>query len=87
MLKLHRLGHQVDEFLLNPDAILTIEANPDTVITLTNDVKIIVAEPPDRVAAKVREYRIEILEGAMRRRRSRRAAAAAARAESLRQRS
>jgi uncharacterized protein YlzI (FlbEa/FlbD family) len=33
MITLHRLGHAVDTFQINPDAITTIEATPDTVIT------------------------------------------------------
>jgi uncharacterized protein YlzI (FlbEa/FlbD family) len=68
MITLHRLGHQVEAFLLNPDLIMTVEATPDTVITLTNATKIVVAEPPERVAADVRSHRIEVLAGAMDRR-------------------
>jgi flagellar protein FlbD len=49
MITLHRLGHQVEEFHLNPDLIMTIEANPDTVIALTTGAKVVVAEPPERV--------------------------------------
>jgi flagellar protein FlbD len=76
MITLHRLGHQVETFHLNPDLILTIEANPDTVITLTSGAKIVVAEPPERVSAKVRAYRVEILSDALSRSSARRAAAA-----------
>lgn len=67
MITLHRLGHQVEAFELNPDLIFTVEANPDTVITLTTGAKIIVAEPPERVVAAVKAYRVEILAEAMRR--------------------
>ena len=68
MITLHRLGHQVETFQLNPELIMTVEATPDTVITLTNGAKIVVAEPPERVVADVRDHRIEILAGAMDRR-------------------
>ena len=68
MITLHRLGHQVEAFQLNPDLIMTVEANPDTVITLTNGAKIVVAEPPDRVVADVQRYRVDILAGALQRR-------------------
>jgi uncharacterized protein YlzI (FlbEa/FlbD family) len=68
MISLHRLGHQVEAFQLNPDLIMTVEATPDTVITLSNGTKIVVAEPPERVVADVREHKIEILAGAMERR-------------------
>jgi len=70
MISLHRLGHQAEEFHLNPDLIVTVEANPDTVITLTTGTKVVVAEPPDRVVEEIRSYRVEILSGALSRRRS-----------------
>jgi flagellar protein FlbD len=68
MITLHRLGHQVEAFHLNPDLIMTVEANPDTVITLTNGAKIVVAEPPERVVSDVRRHRVDILAGALQRR-------------------
>ncbi len=69
MISLHRLGHQAEEFHLNPDLIVTVEANPDTVITLTTGTKVVVAEPPDRVVEEIRAYRVGILSGALGRRR------------------
>jgi flagellar protein FlbD len=69
MISLHRLGHQAEEFHLNPDLIVTVEANPDTVVTLTTGTKIVVAETPDRVVEEIRDYRTEILSGALNRRR------------------
>ena len=65
MITLHRLGHVLEAFQLNSELIMTIEANPDTVITLTNGHKIVVAETPERVADAVRAQRIEVLAGAM----------------------
>jgi len=62
---LHRLGHKVEEFLLNPDLILTVEANPDTVVTLTSGVKVVVVESPPRVAEEVRAWRAAILADAL----------------------
>jgi flagellar protein FlbD len=76
MIKLHRLGHKLEEFYLNPDLIFTVEANPDTVITLTTGVKIVVGELPQRVLAEVRAYRVDILSGALKRRQEERAAEA-----------
>jgi flagellar protein FlbD len=76
MITLHRLGHSLEPFHLNPDLIFTVEANPDTVITLTTGVKIVVAEPPQRVVAEVRSYRVDILAGALKRRQEARAAEA-----------
>ncbi len=69
MIPLHRLGHQAEEFALNPDLIVTVEANPDTVVTLTTGTKIVVAEPPHRVVELIREYRVAVLSGALQRRR------------------
>jgi flagellar protein FlbD len=68
MISLHRLGHQAEEFHLNPDLIVTVEANPDTVITLTTGTKIVVSEPPERVVDEIRGYRVAVLSGALRRR-------------------
>ena len=68
MITLHRLGHSAEPFHLNPDLIVTVEANPDTVITLTTGTKIVVAEPAERVVAEISEYRVEVLSGALRRR-------------------
>jgi flagellar protein FlbD len=70
VIRLHRLAHEAEEFLLNPDLIVTVEANPDTVITLTNGTKIVVCEPPERVAAAVSRFRAEVLSQAMILRRS-----------------
>ena len=42
MITLHRLGHKLEIFRLNPDLIVTVEATPDTVITLATGAKIVV---------------------------------------------
>ncbi len=65
MITLHRLGHVLEAFQLNCELIMTIEATPDTVITLTNGHKVVVAETPERVAEEVRTQRIAVLAGAM----------------------
>ncbi|HLH65888.1 MAG TPA: flagellar FlbD family protein [Solirubrobacteraceae bacterium] len=68
MITLHRLGHQVDTFQINPDVIVTVEATPDTVLTIVNGQKIVVAEPPERVAKEISDYRARILAEALLRR-------------------
>ena len=68
MIRLHRLGGS-EEFDLNPDLVLTVESTPDTVVTLTTGSKLIVAESPDAVTAAVREWRVGILERALKRNR------------------
>ncbi|MCS7234200.1 MAG: flagellar FlbD family protein [Synergistetes bacterium] len=55
MVKLTRLNGK--EFVINADLIETIEATPDTVITLVNEHKYIVKEPVDEVIRKVIEYK------------------------------
>jgi uncharacterized protein YlzI (FlbEa/FlbD family) len=66
MIRLHRLGHMDDEpFHLNPDLILTIEAHPDTVVTLTTGIKVLVAESPDVVVDAVRQWRSSVLASAL----------------------
>jgi flagellar protein FlbD len=60
MIVLHRLGHDAEPFHLNPDLIVTVEALPDTVVTLTTGAKIVVLESPDRVADEVRAWRAGI---------------------------
>ncbi len=69
MIRLHRLGGESHEFDLNPDLVLSVEATPDTVVTLTTGSKLVVAESPDSVTAAVREWRVGILERALRRNR------------------
>lgn len=69
MIRLHRLGGEGHEFDLNPDLVLSVESTPDTVVTLTTGSKLVVAESPDAVTAAVREWRVGILERALRRNR------------------
>lgn len=69
MIRLHRLGGENHEFDLNPDLVLSVEATPDTVVTLTTGSKLVVTESPDSVTAAVREWRVGILERALRRNR------------------
>jgi flagellar protein FlbD len=76
MITLHRLGHATEKLHLNHDMIVTVEANPDTVITLKTGAKIVVAETADEVVREVRDCRVEILTEAMRHRRQERAAPA-----------
>jgi uncharacterized protein YlzI (FlbEa/FlbD family) len=68
MITLHRLGIRSEELHLNPDLITTVEAHPDTVVTLATGAKIVVGESAEEVAEAVRRWRVEILSGALRRR-------------------
>ena len=72
MITLHRLGHAAEPFHLNPDLIVTVEANPDTVITL--DHRRPRSSSPRRRSASptlVRACRVELLSLALESRRAR----------------
>ncbi|MEB3198128.1 MAG: flagellar FlbD family protein [Candidatus Sericytochromatia bacterium] len=47
-------------FILNSDLISTIEATPDTVLSLTTDHKLVVKESPDEVVARIVAYKRSI---------------------------
>lgn len=55
MIELTRLNKT--KFVLNCEWIETVEATPDTVITLTNGKKYVIAEKVDEVIQKVVEYK------------------------------
>lgn len=54
MIKLTRLNGS--ELWVNADLIEFLEATPDTVISLVDGKKIVVADPPERVVAAVIAY-------------------------------
>jgi uncharacterized protein YlzI (FlbEa/FlbD family) len=65
VIQLHRLAHQGESFLLNPDLVSIIEAHPDTVIALTTGVKVLVIETPEEIARLIRTWRADILRDAL----------------------
>jgi flagellar protein FlbD len=64
MIELHRLGAGPAPFHLNPDLIVTVEATPDTTISLTTGTKVMVVEGVEVVVARIKEWRAGILAGA-----------------------
>lgn len=60
MITLHRLGREASEVVLNADLICTVEATPDTVITLVTGARIVVTESTDEVIAEVLDWRAQI---------------------------
>lgn len=58
MISVNRLNKQ--EIWINPHLIETIEATPDTVITLTNGKRLVVKEPATVVVEKIIQYRRKI---------------------------
>ena len=57
MILLHRLGRDRTPFHLNADLIVSIEANPDTVVHLATGSNPVVMETPEEVVAEVRAWR------------------------------
>ena len=57
MILLHRLGRDRTPFHLNADLIVSIEANPDTVVHLATGTNLVVMETPEEVVAEVRSWR------------------------------
>jgi flagellar protein FlbD len=45
-----------NRFFLNAEMILSVEATPDCVITLVNDVKLLVKDRPEDVVKKIVSY-------------------------------
>jgi len=48
-------------FYINPELIQTAEGTPDTVITLTNNKKLLVKETPEEIAERFIEFRRKTL--------------------------
>ena len=67
MIELHKLSHEREPFLLNPDLIERIDAAPDCHVTLTTGTRITVCESVDEVLARIKAWRIDILAEGLRR--------------------
>lgn len=66
MIVLHRLGHSAEPFLLNCDLIVTVEACPDTVVTLATGARILVGESPDDITRSILRWKSDIRRAALR---------------------
>ena len=62
MIELHH-GREKRPLYVNSDLIETVEATPDTVITLTTAKKLIVLETPAEIVALVVEFRRRLQSG------------------------
>jgi len=58
MIALHRLNNQ--PIMINPDLIESLEATPDTVVTLTSGNKLVVRDSMDDVREKIIEFKRRI---------------------------
>lgn len=59
MILVHRL--KGEPMFLNADLIESIEARPDTVITLVDGRKAVVAETPEELVDRIRQFRAAVL--------------------------
>lgn len=59
MILVHRL--QGEPLFINADLIEVVEMAPDTIVTLVDGRKIIVAEGPDEIVARIRQFRAATL--------------------------
>lgn len=66
MIVIHRITHPNEPVHLNPDLIQTIEANPDTVVALTNASRFVVIETPTEITQLIRSWRASVLVEALR---------------------
>jgi flagellar protein FlbD len=67
MISVHRLGHLDEPFQVNPDLIETVEAHPDTVMTLATGHKYVLAESAEDVRQLVLDWRADVMSAAFRR--------------------
>jgi flagellar protein FlbD len=65
MIVLHRLGHSAEPFHLNPDLIVTVEACPDTVVTLATGARILVCEDPHAISRAILRWKAAIRRAAL----------------------
>jgi flagellar protein FlbD len=66
MIRLHRLSSSRDPFWLNPDLVLSLESTPDCHILLTTGSSMAVCEREEEVVRLIREWRTDVLKGALR---------------------
>ncbi len=59
MIAVHRL--RGEPMFLNADLVESIEATPDTVLTLVDGRRIVVADSPEDVADRIIEFRASVL--------------------------
>lgn len=64
MIVVHRL--KGEEFVINANLIEIIEANPDTVITLTTERKFVVKESVSEIIQMVKDYHKDVFQNSFR---------------------
>lgn len=59
MILVHRL--RGEPFYVNPDVIESVEATPDTVLTLVDGRRVLLDDAPEQVVARFTAYRVSLL--------------------------
>lgn len=72
MIAVHRLTHPDHPVFVNSDLIQSIDATPDTVVSLINDSKLVVIETPSEVLGLISAWRGSVVADAARNRVARR---------------
>ena len=62
MILVHRLKGEA--MYLNADLMESIQATPDTVVTMVDGKELIISEPPEVVVDRIREFRASVLTAA-----------------------
>jgi flagellar protein FlbD len=65
VIRLHRLSARAEGFYLNPDLIVSIDSTPDTVVTLTSHVKVLVKDAPEDIVKAIHAWRASIIAQAL----------------------
>lgn len=73
MLKVTRLNGT--DFYLNPDMLITVEATPDTVLSLSINEKLVVKESVEDIVKQFMAYKREIHQGGPKKKNSHKASA------------
>jgi flagellar protein FlbD len=60
MIRLTRLNRE--SFYLNPDLIQEMETTPDTVLTLSSGMRVVVQDAPERVIEEIVQFKRRILD-------------------------
>ncbi len=65
MILVHRLTQPDKPVYLNSEHIQTVETTPDTVVTLENGQKLVVAETAEELVERVFTWRSRLLQGSL----------------------
>lgn len=65
MIVVHRFTHPEQALHLNSDMVVSVEATPDTVVTLSNEGRLVVIETPDELTELICDWKARVLARAL----------------------